>query len=263
MNTRSLLLFALTVAAGLSRAEDVQLAAPGRFIAPATNTAAGAPVPADAESALAQLARTLQVEKHADGTFAIGAVTFDKQKRTVTLPAAVNMREDLIEYALVTDDGKRHESLLTTAVRPEQVHLACLLLGQRPAPLRGEVGGKAPAVPTAEQVQVRVSWDRNGGPAEHALADLLMQREYDLKGGPGPLRPVTNVVWQYNGSAFDAYGFQAGREGSIIALIRDDTALINNAGPDRDDDEIHRPYTDRLPATGLPVRVTLQLSPAP
>src|SRR5438552_3190465 len=54
------------------------------------------------------------------GLFEIGPVKFDKNAKTVSFPAAVNQTAGVIEYFLVTAEGKTHESLLRTAVRPHQ-----------------------------------------------------------------------------------------------------------------------------------------------
>src|SRR5438093_26408 len=82
-----------------------------------------APVPASAtDSPLKQIG---------PGLFEIGQVKFDKNAKTVSFPAAVNQTAGVIEYFLVTAEGKTHESLLRTAVRPHQLQLALLLLGAR------------------------------------------------------------------------------------------------------------------------------------
>ena len=47
-------------------------------------------------------------------------------------------------------------------------------------------------------------------------------------------------------------------EGSIISLIRDPVALINNPLPDRDNDDIHVPNKPLLPPVGRPVEVIIQ-----
>jgi hypothetical protein len=72
---------------------------------------------------------------------------------------------------------------------------------------------------------------------------------------------VTN--WLYNGSTFDAFGFAAQREGSIISVIRDEAALVNNPASDRDNDKVHLPQAKLLPPEGWPVRVVMRLRAPP
>ncbi len=53
--------------------------------------------------------------------------------------------------------------------------------------------------------------------------------------------------WLYNGSQFDQWGFEAQREGSLVTLIREPAALVNNPGSDRDNDLVHFPNVRILP----------------
>jgi hypothetical protein len=61
--------------------------------------------------------------------------------------------------------------------------------------------------------------------------------------------------WSYTGSFVHEGRFVAQEEGSIISLIRDPVALINNPGVDRDDDDIHYPDPKAVPPRGTEVRV--------
>ena len=73
-----------------------------------------------------------RVQDLGDGRLAIGEVVADATTREISFPAQVNMRTGPLEYALVHANGKIHESLFKTAVRPEDIHLAALLLGMKP-----------------------------------------------------------------------------------------------------------------------------------
>src|SRR5262245_52105805 len=105
----------------------------------------------------ATLQKALQVRQVSSNLFAIGDVTFDRQQRTVSIPARINLRDTVIEYALVHTAGKTHESLLATDVNPEQVHLACLLLGLSPAAVTG-ARDTAQIIPATNEVSITVSW---------------------------------------------------------------------------------------------------------
>jgi hypothetical protein len=74
---------------------------------------------------------------------------------------------------------------------------------------------------------------------------------------------MTLDQWLYNGSEFNPWGFAVLQEHSLIALIRDSTALVNNPGADRDNDQIHVPNAALLPAVGTPVEVVIRLSELP
>jgi hypothetical protein len=190
------------------------------------------------------------------GRFRVGVVEFDKYRRVVTIPCAVQMREGPVEYLLVTRGGKVHETVLVTDADPRDVHLAALLLGMRPeadlGPASGAVAQKDHGVVTAW-----LEWDRNGPPAREDLGALVVVKD-----------PATGVQsgnlgtdwWLYNGSRVEADGvFAAKRSGSLISIIRDQDALINHPGSSRDQDDIHTPNEAKLPKVGHPVRVVLQL----
>jgi len=186
-------------------------------------------------------------------------VEFDKQRRTITLPATVCLRDQVVEYALVTSKGKAYESVLSTEASPVDVHLAMLLLGGSAVPVLGEFKQPAP-VPETNALRVEVSWQTNDATVTVPLAQMVCVTNGS---SPDSGRPMTVDRWLYNGSEFDSAGFAAQREGSLVTLIRDPAALVNNPGPDRDNDQIHFPNAAILPAMGTLVRVVLRLPEPP
>jgi hypothetical protein len=216
------------------------------------------PPPKTPEEAEAALKNALNVQQTGPNTFQIGRVTFDKQQRSVTLPARVTIRTQVIEYALVTEQGKAYESLLTTEASPTDIHLAFLLLGVSPVGVGGELRTAA-VLPATNAVRVEVNWETNGHPISIALADWI-----GLANTPAePSARFALDQWLYNGSVIDPNGFAAQREGSIVALIRDPAALINNPGADRDNDAIHWPNLKVLPPEGTRLHITFRLPPRP
>jgi len=185
--------------------------------------------------------------------YRIGAIEFDRGRRTIRIPAAVNMVEDAVEYLLVTRTGKVHESVFVTDAAPADLHLAALLLGLRPSEDLGPLdAGMVP--PRESAVEAWVEWDRNGPPARVPLHECV------ALAGPGSSGGLPAGLWLYNGSRLVGGGtFTATRDGSLISIIRDPDALINYPGISRDDDELHRPNAGRLPPPQHPVRVVLRL----
>ena len=222
---------------------------PREFDSPSTNSSA------NVATSAAVLMKGLDLKQTGSNTFAVGKVTFDKQTRIVTIPARVNPGQSVIEYALVTETGKTHESLLITEVQPRQVHLACLLLGLGQGKLIG--GPDQPEiVPATNAVQVEVTWEKRGRPARYPLAQLVALRKLGSDEVTGPL---AEGAWFYNGSEFGPEGFRAEMEGSIISLIRDPAALVNNPRATRDNDDLHAPNKELLPKEGAAVKVILRL----
>lgn len=204
-----------------------------------------------------QVKGDLDIQKVSENVYRIGSVTFDKKARTVTIPMNVNMNQGIVEYLLVADHGKAHESVFTTKARPRDVHLACLLLG-----MKSFEGTKWPAdetgIPKAFGVNAKVTWATNGPPKEIPLSDCVAKSD----AGQGP--QVTGAVladgkWFYTGSNFYGGGFAAEKEGSIIAVIGDSSALINGIRRGRDMDEMHAANKEVLPKKGRNVKLVLEL----
>ncbi|BCX46983.1 hypothetical protein HAHE_08910 [Haloferula helveola] len=192
-----------------------------------------------------------------DERYRIGRVEFDKSKRTITVPAAVLMRENPVEYMLVTRKGKVHESVFVTDVEPRDIHVAALLMGMQPTAELGPME-QALAVPKGSAIQAWIEWDRNGPPAKINLHEALALTG---AGGDGAGQsPAPATLWLYNGSRVQQDGtFVASRDGSVISIIRDGEALINYPGSTRDNDEVHIPNTEALPKVGHPVRIVFKL----
>ncbi len=72
--------------------------------------------------ARSELAETLRRE----------GVWLDLERGVVSIPATVQVREDLLEYLLVAPNGSAHESLFLTTVEPSLLNAALLLLGVEP-----------------------------------------------------------------------------------------------------------------------------------
>lgn len=207
------------------------------------------------------------VEKLDDGRIRIGEVLVDAGARSVSFPAKVNMDAGYLEYLLVTERGKKHESLLSTAARPVNLHAAMLLLGVKGSPASCVEGGTAhekPAridaeflatakLPTGDPVMLTVTWaGEDGTPRSAPAEDWLIDEARNRPAGRGP--------WIYNGSEILRGHFVAESDGSVVALIRDPVALINNPREGNDNDLIWKPNAGTVPPVGTPVTVTITIA---
>lgn len=184
-----------------------------------------------------------------------GLIEVDPVGRRVLVPARVNQTSGIIEYALVTDYGKTHESALITDARAIDLQSALLLLNAQPAGTNG--WAEAPLARAARSlVSAKVRWEESGKTVVRPLEHLV---ELTAGAGGAVTGRLASGPWLFNGSRFSAEGFVAHFEGSLIALIRDSGAILNSARPDQDDDEIHVPAAERLPALGTPVTLILEL----
>ncbi len=185
------------------------------------------------------------------GLFELGQVRLDKAKRTISFPASVNLREGQIEYVVVTATGKTHESLLRTAAEPFHLQLAFLLLGAKGAGTNALPEDPARPLP-GDEVEIELSWTVDGRPGRFRAEQFV----HDGKANG----PAARGVWIYNGSRLREDGFAAQLDGSIVSLITDGDALINNPRPGRENDDNWLVRTNNLPPLNAPVEVTIKLT---
>jgi hypothetical protein len=162
----------------------------------------------------------------APGIFELGKVRIDKHKRTIDFPAVVNMKEGLAEYFLVSTQGKLHESVLRTDVEPFQIHVAMLLLGGKGAQTNFFHPDKPPP---GESITIEVSWKGLLSTKRVSAEEMVIDRATN--------KPMSKGTWTYTGSFQFEGMFVAQQTGSIISVIADPEALINNPRPRRDDDD--------------------------
>jgi hypothetical protein len=194
--------------------------------------------------------------------FEIGQVRLDQRKRSITLPAVLDKDKGFMEYFLVTTYGKTHESILKTTAEPYHIHLAMLLLGANGpgnpefpgSPTNGVPGpviNPSKDIIPGNKVTISVRWTTREGAVEHSAEELIYKRDAQSV--------MQRGSWVYNGSLMVNNKFLAQIDGSIISLVTDPVALINNTGPGHDNDMIWEPNSTNLPPSDLPVEVTISL----
>ena len=155
-----------------------------------------------------------RVKKVGPKLYRVGDVTVDAKLGVAAFPAKVNQLVGLIEYALVTEAGKVHESFLSTKVRPSDIHAALLLLSVKP--LSG--------------VNVDVGWKVGGKWVRKPIADCVGQ--YPLEAASERDDKVTDKSfhlksrgWKWTGARLRNGNLTADETGSILSLQPDIDAL--------------------------------------
>jgi hypothetical protein len=189
------------------------------------------------------------------GRLQIGLVTIDPKARTLTFPAAVNMQTGLVEYAVVTTAGKVHESVFKTEAEPVHIHTAMLLLG---AKLDTNIDTALFFDPKREipGPKLKIEVIIPGASPRTNLLDRFLSNAQSKT--PPPRNPIP--LWIYTGSRLSDGVFLAQREGSIVSLIADPAALINNPREDRENDELWSANGAEVPPVDTPVEVRLTLA---
>ena len=183
--------------------------------------------------------------------FTLNGVTLDNNLKTVSFPARVNMNSNLVEYVVVQDEGKTHESLLATAIAPRDIHMAMLFIGAKGGPQGNPwANGDAPS-PRGDEAQIRLEWTSDGKKHTARPEDLILNDTTRKHMNPS--------AWTYNGSWTFNGVFQADLERSIIAIFTDPNALVNTLHKDRSNDDIWFVDPIKTPIKDTPVTVTLSL----
>jgi hypothetical protein len=197
--------------------------------------------------------RIAPLEKVAPGQYRMGAIQIDKDQRSVTFPAVVNMDKGLLEYVLVRNTGKAHESLLRTDIEPYNLQVACILVGMEgtTAPL-GFQGDPAKPKGDAIELSLQVT-GKDGRPQAIGPEAWLVRREGESS------RDVPSLQWVFTGSVVYQGRLAAQLGGSIVALYHDPAAMVDNASPGGESDKIWFVKEGATPPVGTPVTVTFKL----
>jgi len=194
----------------------------------------------------------LEARPHSPPPIQLGQVTIDPATRSIRFPARLNLDRVPLEYFLVAEGGKLHESLFVTQVAPHDIHAAMLLLGAKGS-------GAAPGSPAEEvalagdRISISVEWKRHWTRHQSPAQALV----HDRAAGS----PLTEETWSYNGSRTAEGAFVADLEGSIVSLITDPDALVNSRSPRRVDDENWVAEQPGILPVGTPVTVVFRLWP--
>jgi hypothetical protein len=202
---------------------------------------------------------TKAIESLGGSRYRIGLIEFDKATRVVSIPAVVNMNKGLVEYLLVHESGKVHESLFSTKVRPMEFNVAVLLLDWKPSatffdytePERGGVPVKGATHRVENSMTIHVRWkDEKGKEQTVRIEEWLHNLDKKAHISEGP--------FIYTGSRIMPDGsFLAQDTGSIVALMVDPASIVNNPREGNEFDDIWVP-DPAVPAKGTAVTIELR-----
>jgi hypothetical protein len=198
----------------------------------------------------------------APGVLQLGRVRVDKTRRAVSFPARLNMAYTnalLMEYILVTDYGKTHESILKTDAQPYHIYQAMLQLKDK-----GTAAGTPQVIPetkarspgkitgSGQRVDIEVSWmGDNGREMRRSAGDFVCRQ--DTK------KALPKDGWIYGGSSVWKGRLQAQQEGQVISLGADSISLFNfnSAGPNNE--HVWFANNKNLPPANVPLQVSITL----
>jgi len=203
------------------------------------------------------------VKSLGENRYQLGDITFNGKTQEIRFPATMNLEKGLLEYVLVTEEGKIHESLLSTKVRPAQLQIAMKLCHYRDGVgdtfdaifPDDEKQGEAGKAERGSAIQLAVEWTEKSDGIEKPRRFRIGELIRDLKADD----PMGKGQWIFTGSIIYEGSFIAETEGTLIAVYIDNGSLINNFRDGSDDDERWITNAEIAPPMGTPV--TLILSP--
>ena len=181
----------------------------------------------------------------------LGKVRIDPSDRSLRFPVSINQRTGPVEYAVVTNEGKTHESVFRTDAEPTHIHLGLLLLGATPAYARELPTDPSQKLP-GEPVLIEIAWTEGGVELIKPLGAFIVTTNNAATLSPGP--------WVYNGSVLTGSRLAAQMGGSIVSLWLDPRALINNPRPGRENDELHHANPQAFPADPTQLQMVVRLA---
>jgi len=204
------------------------------------------------------------VKSLGDNLYQLGEIKFNGKSREIRFPATMNLEKGLLEYVIVTEEGKIHESLLSTKVRPAQLQIVLKLCHYREgvgdtfdALLPDEEKkGKKGVAERGSPIRIAIEWTEKVDGIDtinrHQIDELIR----DLKADK-PDSPMSGGQWIYTGSIIYDGSFIAEADGTMIAVYIDNGSLINSFRPGSEDDERWVTNAKIAPKTGTPITVII------
>ena len=195
-----------------------------------------------------------KIVKAGDGLYRFGDVLIDRGSKVISFPGTSNQVSGLVEYGVVHETGKIHESLFRTTVSPKIIHASLLLLKLKPAEgffenLWAEKPKKIDY--SANLVSVTVSWELNGTKHEESLEQMSLNQKDD--------QPIEGNSFVFTGSRIIEGTFLAETGGSVLAVYGDEDAIINSSDHDSANDDVWYGNKAEMPPLECPVTILFHL----
>ncbi len=164
----------------------------------------------------------------------VGDIRVDMKLGRIEMPAKVALDQGVLEYLLVTTNGKAYESVFTTDVPALHLQLALLMAGLQ----ESSAERKSPG----DVVKLGLRFRKPGATADSEVSanECLLDRSSG--------KAVSNIAWNFTGSPARSGRVWASLTGSMIALRGDASAILNAAT------DVGNPYAG--PNTGVGVNTS-------
>ena len=190
-----------------------------------------------------------------NGLYDFGGVLINRRDTSLSFDVICNQTSGLVEYALVHENGKLHESLFRTSISPRWIHACLLLLKAKPLASMFTSEKNAKDLQSSNlsnhKVLANVSWEKNGEVVSRAISSMVYNQLSD--------RTLDTRPFVFTGSRTIDGNYLAGSEGSILAVYHDINAVINCLDPDSNSDDSWVAFHESMPPLDYKVRFHLQV----
>jgi hypothetical protein len=192
------------------------------------------------------------VKKTESGLYQFGGILIDKEKKSFSFPAVCNQTSGLVEYALVHQNGKTHESLMRTEISPRMIHACLLLLKEKPEyQFFAYLEKNSTKISQARGIDIVVEWEQNGT-LESALIHTMVTNQNDNQ-------ELNKHAFVFTGSKVIEGTYLAQMDGSIVAIYHDSRATLNSRDLQSHSDDVWIANEQRMPPVDFPVTIRFQL----
>ena len=186
------------------------------------------------------------------GSYQFGPIDIDQKNSEFSFPAVCNQTSGLVEYALVHEDGKTHESLFWTKVSPKLIHASLLLLKEKPQSAFFKfVEENSPKLIQMPEIEIMVEWEHNGSNNKTSINSMVLNQTDN--------RELSESAFVFTGSKVVEGTYLAELDGSIIAVYHDNRATLNSRDLNSNSDDVWIANESKMPPKNLPVLVRFQL----
>ena len=193
-----------------------------------------------------------EISEIGPGRYQFGDILIDQNNREFLFPGICNQISGLVEYALVHEDGKVHESLFRTKVRPRFVHACFLLLKEKPETRFFKIlDGNVSEWTNLRRIELSIIWEQNNTYHEKPLSSMVINQTDN--------RELASKSFVFSGSSTIEGQYLAEMDGSIIAVYHDFRAVLNSMDKHSNSDEVWIAHQIAMPPKGHPVRIRLKL----
>jgi hypothetical protein len=196
-----------------------------------------------------------EIKKLGNGLYDFDGITIDLKNRKIEFPMICNQQSGLIEYGIVHENGKIHESLFRTKIRPQMIHASLLLLKAKAHDHYFEPSVENNSTKSNlhnQCLKIEIVWDANGTTKNVDLRDMYYNHNEQNQ------KPE-EAIFLFTGSRMIEETFMAEHTGSILGVYVDPDAIINSIETNSDNDDLWLGRKSTMPPLENKVTCVLHL----